>query len=244
MLRVLDLFSGIGGFSLGLERTGHFKTVAFCEIEPFPQAVLRKHWPEVPIYDDVKTAPFFRGQADIITAGFPCQDISGAGKGAGLAGERSGLFRQVIRALRVVGARYTILENVAELLGRGMGEVCGSLASCGQDIEWDCVSSARLGRGHLRERIYIAAYPNCNRQQGSFSRLQENKKQGNIYASLFPPLASRQAPSKNDLPAPYIVGKDDGIPNRSHRIKSLGNTVDPEWPQLIGEEIARAEGLA
>ena len=101
-LRVLDLFSGIGGFSLGLERTGGFETVAFCEIEPFPRRVLAKHWPEVPQYDDVRTLTAARLAADgiavdVITGGFPCQDISLAGKGAGLAGSRSGLWSEIAR---------------------------------------------------------------------------------------------------------------------------------------------------
>src|SRR5512139_1178725 len=100
-LRVLDLFSGIGGFSLGLERAG-MRTVAFCEIDPYARAVLRKHWPDVPCYEDVRTLTADRLAGDgihptVITAGFPCQDISVAGKGAGLAGARSGLWREVAR---------------------------------------------------------------------------------------------------------------------------------------------------
>ncbi len=87
MLRVLDLFSGIGGFSLGLERTGGFRTVAFCEIEPYCRAVLKKHWPEVPCFEDVRTIKGTDvGVCDVITGGFPCQDISTAGKMAGIIG--------------------------------------------------------------------------------------------------------------------------------------------------------------
>ncbi len=101
-LNVLDLFSGIGGFSLGLERTGGFRTVAFCEIERFARAVLAKHWPDVPCHGDITTREFIEGEADVICGGFPCQDISLAGAGAGLAGERSGLWRELLRAIRVV----------------------------------------------------------------------------------------------------------------------------------------------
>lgn len=121
-LKVLDLFSGIGGFSLGLERTGGFETVAFCENADFPRRVLAKHWPEVECFHDVSTSDFSTiGPVDLVTGGFPCQDISLAGHGAGLTGERSGLFWQILRAVRMVGQPQLLLENVAALLDRGMG---------------------------------------------------------------------------------------------------------------------------
>lgn len=120
MLRVLDLFSGIGGFSLGLERTGGFQTVAFCEIDPFCRRVLAKHWPGVPCHEDVTAREFVPGEADVVVGGFPCQDVSHAGKRAGLTGERSGLYRELVRALRVVRPGYAIVENVAALLGDGI----------------------------------------------------------------------------------------------------------------------------
>lgn len=159
-LRVLDLFSGIGGFSLGLERAG-MQTVAFCEIEPYCQAVLRKHWPEVPIAGDVIKREFAEGEADIITAGFPCQDISLAGARAGITGNRSGLYREVLRAIRLVRPMYALLENVAALLGFGMGRVLGDVAEDGLDAEWDCISASDVGAPHGRDRIWIAiANPN------------------------------------------------------------------------------------
>src|SRR5690348_7144513 len=119
-LRVLDLFSGIGGFSLGLERTGGFETVAFCEIDPFCRRVLAKHWPNVPCFEDVTT---LRGESvgpvDAICGGFPCQDISYAGNGAGLAGARSGLWFEYARLIRELGPKLVLVENVAALLSRG-----------------------------------------------------------------------------------------------------------------------------
>lgn len=125
-LKVLDLFSGIGGFSLGLERTGGFETVAFCEIDKFCQRVLAKHWPGVEIHNDV-TRLKYRKDVDLVTAGFPCQDISFAGAGAGLTGERSGLFWYIIRTLCMVGRPPALLENVAGLLTRGLGIVLGAI---------------------------------------------------------------------------------------------------------------------
>ena len=133
-MNVLDLFSGIGGFSLGLERAG-MRTVAFCEIDPFCRRVLAKHWPEVPCAEDITKRQFIPGEADIICGGFPCQDLSTAGNGAGLAGERSGLWRELLRAIRVVRPKFAVVENVAALLSRGLGTVLGDLAKVGYDAE-------------------------------------------------------------------------------------------------------------
>jgi len=163
--QVLDLFSGAGGMSLGLERACGFATAAFCEIEPFAQGILRKHWPGVPIYDDIATADFSAlGPVDVVTAGFPCQDISFAGKGAGLAGERSGLFWHVIRTAGLVGWPKLLLENVAGLLNRGMGEVLGALAEVGYDAEWHCIPASAVGAPHRRDRVWIVADPKRDQQ--------------------------------------------------------------------------------
>jgi len=154
VFRVLDLFSGIGGFSYGFGQAGDFQPIAFCEIEAFPRRVLARHWPDVPILGDVTQVEF--PQADIITGGFPCQDVSSAGKRAGVTGARSGLYREVVRALRLVRPRWALLENVADLLARGMGTVLGDMAAHGYDAEWDCVSAADVGAPHGRDRVWIA----------------------------------------------------------------------------------------
>lgn len=164
MLRVLDLFSGIGGFSLGLERTGGFQTVAFCEIEPFQRAVLAKHWPEVPCYDDVRTLTATRLRADgivpdAICGGFPCQDISIAGRGAGLAGERSGLWREYARLIEETQPQWVIIENVPALRTRGLDEVLGTISSLGYDAEWHLIPASAIGAAHQRDRVWIVAYP-------------------------------------------------------------------------------------
>ena len=162
-MRVLDLFSGIGGFSLGLERAG-MTTVAFCEIDPYCRAVLRKHWPDVPCYDDVRLLTAQRLAADgisvdVICGGFPCQDISCAGAGAGIEGERSGLWREYSRLIGELRPRYVIVENVAALLGRGLGVVLGDLAALGFDAEWHCIPASAVGAPHRRDRVWIVAYP-------------------------------------------------------------------------------------
>lgn len=166
-MRLLDLFSGIGGFSLGLERAG-MTTVAFCEIEPYCQAVLKKHWPGVPVYDDVRTLTRERLRADGITdidvvcGGFPCQDISGAGKQAGIDGERSGLWAEFARLIGDIRPRYAIVENVAALLsgdgGRWFGRVLGDLAEIGYDAEWHCIPASAVGAPHRRDRVWVVAH--------------------------------------------------------------------------------------
>lgn len=158
-MRVLDLFSGIGGFSLGLERAG-MQTVAFCEINEFCRSVLAKHWPDVPVHDDITTRDFVAGEADVVVGGFPCQDVSRAGKRAGLSGERSGLYRELVRALRLVRPKHAIVENVAALLADGMGTVLGDMAESGFDLEWDCVPACALGAPHERDRVWIVAHAN------------------------------------------------------------------------------------
>ena len=165
MLTVLDLFSGIGGFSLGLEATGGFRTVAFCEREPFARSVLNRHWPDVPVFDDVRTLGLGSlwgagiDAPDIVCGGFPCQDISIAGKGAGLAGERSGLWFEFHRIIAETRPRFVIIENVAALRSRGLDTVLGCLAAIGYDAEWHVISAGSIGAPHLRERVWILAYP-------------------------------------------------------------------------------------
>jgi len=168
--RVLDLFSGLGCFSLGLERAG-MATVGFVEINPHCQAVLRRHWPDVPIHDDITNREFKEGEADIITGGFPCQDVSYAGTRTGVSGTRSGLYREILRAIRMVRPKVTLLENVAALLGNGMGRVLGDVAEDGLDAEWDCVPVGELGAPHGRDRVFIAI-TNADKLQRSHRRCQ------------------------------------------------------------------------
>jgi DNA (cytosine-5)-methyltransferase 1 len=161
-VKLLDLFSGIGGFSLGLERAG-FETVAFCEVSLVCRHLLATHWPEVRAYDDVKTLTADQLRADgivvdAICGGFPCQDLSFAGKGAGLAGARSGLWSEFSRLIRELRPRVVIVENVSALLSRGLGVVLGDLATSGYDAEWDCIPASAVGAPHRRDRLWIVAY--------------------------------------------------------------------------------------
>lgn len=244
-LRVLDLFSGIGGFSLGLERTGGFETVAFCEIEDYPQQVLAKHWPGVPIYDDVREVTAERLirdgiTADVICGGFPCQDISNAGNQAGIGeGTRSGLWSHCARLLGSIQPKYAIFENVTALLSGDNGgwfqQVLWDISQVGYDAEWHCIPASELGAHHHRDRVWIVAYPGrqyVQRGQGEASAgaqrepighyTEQVKEHGNLWAS-----------------EPRLDRVADGVPQRSHRLKSLGNAVVPQIPEIIGRAILK-----
>ena len=163
-LSVFDIFSGIGGFSLGLEKAG-MQTIAFCEINQFCQKVLRKHWQSVPIFSDVtvidkkdlKALP----RIDVIAGGFPCQDISIAGKQAGITAKRSGLWKEFARLINEVRPKYAIIENVANLRSKGLISVLQDLWAIGYDAEWHCIPASAFGAPHRRDRIWIIAHPAC-----------------------------------------------------------------------------------
>ncbi len=162
-LALLDLFSGVGGFSLGLEATGGFRTVAFCEIDEFCWRVLARHWPKVPCYADIRelTADALRRDGiavDVLCGGFPCQDVSCAGRRAGIEGGRSGLWSHYARLIGELRPRYAIVENVPGLLHRGMGTVLGDLAALGYSAIWDCIPASAIGAPHRRDRVWIVAY--------------------------------------------------------------------------------------
>jgi DNA (cytosine-5)-methyltransferase 1 len=165
-LRLLDTFSGIGGFSYAAERiVGGFETVAFVEREPYCQQILGKHWPNVPIYDDITTFSPEPYSADVVCGGFPCQDISTAGKQAGIKeGTRSGLFYELIRVVRLVRPRYVVLENVAAIVSNGLDTVLGELAEAGFDCEWACIPASAVGACHRRDRWWLVAYPSCQQR--------------------------------------------------------------------------------
>ena len=154
-----SLFAGIGGFDLGLERAG-MRCEWQVEIDPYARAVLAKHWPDVRRHEDVRTFPPQEGEwgVDVICGGFPCQDISVAGKGAGLAGARSGLWYEYARIIGELRPRYVIVENVAALLARGMGTVLGDLSALGYDAEWHVIPASAVGAPHRRERVWIVAH--------------------------------------------------------------------------------------
>ena len=161
-LKILDTFAGIGGFSYAAhELVGGFETTQFVEIDPFCQKVLKKHFPKVPCHDDIKTFTAFSGQYDVITGGFPCQDLSVAGRRAGITKKsRSGLFYELIRVIRLVRPKFVVMENVAAILNNGLDIVLGELSEAGYDAEWSIISASSLGASHRRSRWWCVAYTN------------------------------------------------------------------------------------
>ena len=161
-LKILDTFAGIGGFSYAAhELVGGFETTQFVEIDPFCQKVLKKHFPKVPCHDDIKTFTAFSGQYDVITGGFPCQDLSVAGRRAGITKKsRSGLFYELIRVIRLVRPKFVVMENVAAILNNGLDIVLGELSEAGYDAEWSIISASSLGAAHRRSRWWCVAYTN------------------------------------------------------------------------------------
>ena len=230
---VLDLFSGIGGFSLGLERAG-MRTAAFCEIDPKARLVLRKHWPDVPIFGDVAalTAADMPEKIDVICGGFPCQDISLAGKGAGLAGDRSGLWFQFLRLIQEIRPSWVIIENVSALRSRGLEQVLGGLATLGYDAEWHCIPASAVGAPHQRDRIWIVAYP--ERQSFGRGRVQRSSKNSQTMGSR---ASSKSVGTSAPVADPVRARRAIGIPEEGHRKEG-----DTEIANYIGDRLFGGTG--
>jgi DNA (cytosine-5)-methyltransferase 1 len=204
-----SLFAGIGGFDLGLERAG-MRCEWQVEIDPYARAVLAKHWPDVRRHEDVRTFPPPEGEwgVDVICGGFPCQDISVAGKGAGLAGARSGLWYEYARIIGELRPRYVIVENVAALLARGMGTVLGDLSTLGYDAEWHVIPASAVGAPHRRERVWIVAYA---RDQG----LSRSRSDAQHEGEVLKPCHCDSEKGRCDVPDAIGIGdalRGDGSP--------------------------------
>jgi DNA (cytosine-5)-methyltransferase 1 len=174
-LRMGGLFSGIGGFELAATWCG--MSVEFvAEIEPYCCALLSERFPGVPNLGDVTTIDWSRApRVDVLCGGFPCQDISNAGKRAGITGARSGLWREYARAIRELRPRFVLVENVRALTQRGLPVVLGDLASLGYDAEWQVLSAADVGAPHKRDRLWIVAYANGDRQRQPEGRIVQER---------------------------------------------------------------------
>lgn len=252
-MRVLDLFAGIGGFSLAAHWMG-WETVAFVEREPFCQKVLAKNFPGVPIYDDVRTYNGDEHSADIVCGGFPCQDVSTAGAGVGIEGERSSLYRELLRIVRVLRPQFVVMENVAVLLGRGLGRVLGDLSEIGYDAEWRVFSACELGFPHSRERVFLVAYP-CGKPR-SFRILDRYCREvaGRDQASgewgkdwLKPEMATRTdsilSAWQKQYAASPLARSDDGVSDLVDRVRGLGNTIMPQIAFGIFKAIEESHSL-
>ena len=275
-LKVLSLFAGIGGFDLGLERAGGFESVAFCEIDPFCQKVLAKHWPNVPCFSDVRELRGEQvGAVDVICGGFPCQDISTAGNQAGMGeGTRSGLWSEIVRLTGELRPSFLLVENVAALLsgpsehrGGWFGRVLGDLAAIGYDAEWHCIPASYVGARHRRDRVWILAYPasiGTRRENDAGQSFVIDKSGGGVAERRIENVADAAGERQSRSRKPIIwrgiataggwqadkfiaerfgtfwavepdVGRvANGIRDRAHRLKSLGNAIVPAIAEFIG----------
>ncbi len=254
MIRIGSAFSGIGGFEVGLERSiSNSKTVWQIEQNPFCQKILRKHWPDAKIYDDVREVGAHNLEpVDIFCAGFPCQDISVAGKGEGLDGKKSGFWWECFRIISELRPRIIVLENVAAITFRGGREVVGSLASIGYDAEWTIISAKQFGAPHLRKRWFCVAYPNRDSQssrskhetplEGNTANTISERTQVQIEGeqSSIPLFGSKGTKNsynywQENVPESPLCRVDDGIPNRVDRLRALGNAIVPQCSEYIGK---------
>lgn len=177
-LRVLDLFSGIGGFSLGLERTGGFETVAFCEYEPFPRAVLAKHWPNVPCFPDVRElkGSEIGGSVDVICGGYPCQPFSTAGKRRGKKDDRH-LWPEFSRLVAELRPTWVIGENVAGHISMGLDDVLSDLEGQGYACRAFVIPACAVGAPHRRDRVWTVAHCSELQRDGCGEHRQQGQRQ-------------------------------------------------------------------
>lgn len=237
-MRHIDLCSGIGGFALAAERAD-VRTVAFCEADDYCRRVLARHWPHVPIFPDLRT---LRGHelpaGDIVSAGWPCQPVSQAGKREGEADARW-LWPDVARLLGEIRPRWVLLENVPALLSpvRGgpapFGRVLGDLAALGFDAEWELLSACAFGAAHTRERLFLVAYPagvGCG-----------GRRIFTAGATALEPAGCGAAPGRTGAAEPRPGGVAYGVPNRTHRLRGTGNSIYPAVAEWIFRRIRAAE---
>jgi len=250
-LYVGSLFSGAGLGDIAAEAIG-LSHAWFCECDPFARAVLARRWPDVPVYHDVRD---IHGQdvkpVDIVIGGFPCQDISCAGSGAGLAGKRSGLWFEYARIIRELRPQYAVVENVKALLGRGLHRVLGDLAEIGYDAEWDVFPAAAFGAPHLRERLILVAYSGGDRGAAGAPILAPG---GNLAIHRQPDgpvdwnglrlAGARSQAAVSSYRGPVVCRVDDGGAHWLDRLRCLGNGITPPVLLWLLERIMIADRMA
>lgn len=259
-MRVLDLFSGIGGFSLGLERAG-METVAFCEVDAFCRQVLAKHWPNVRIHDDVRTLDGneYRGTVDVVCGGFPCQPFSVAGKRAGKDDDRH-LWPEMLRIIREVQPRYVIGENVAGFVNMELDNCLSDLEAIGYACGAFVIPACAVDAQHRRDRVWILANRDGDSESGialnaearGMQTTDGGKTNANAASALeqgrgLPGGVSEEHHKSNGgstdsgrpapcqwKPEPRVGRVVNGVPRRMDRLKSLGNAVVPQVVEQIG----------
>lgn len=255
MLNSLDLFSGYGGMAIGLRK--YCKPIGYCEIERYAQGIIASRiadgeLPIAPIYPDITKLRCEVDTVDIITGGFPCQDISVAGNGKGLEGKRSGLFYEIIRLAKETRAPFVFLENVPAIRTRGLREVIRAFTEIGYDCRWTCLSAASVGAPHKRERWFMLANSNRSRQMQNSS--QSKRRINNIEPvgtsnSVADAKEQGLQRSRERLfgqrcwwsSEPNVGRVVNGLTFRVDRIKALGNGVVPLQVEKAFEKLMGLE---
>lgn len=240
MLQTLDLFSGIGGFSLGLERTGGYRTVAFCEKDEFCQQVLKKHWPNIPLFKDIRQlqGADIEGHIDVICGGYPCQPFSDAGKREGAEDDRH-LWPEMYRLIQEIRPTWVIGENVIGHVQMGLNEVLSDLEKEGYQYSVFIIPACAVDAPHRRDRVWIIA--NVAHTEITGLERRENSRRARPKQPRF--RKSSGAEPHQWLPEPAIRRVDNGIPRRVDRLKALGNAVVPQVVEKIGYSILEVEGF-
>lgn len=231
-----SLFSGIGGFELGAVMSG-IETLWNCEIEEYQRAVLKNNFPNAKQYADIRELRNIE-YVDIISGGFPCQDISVAGKMEGITGERSGLWSEMFRIIREVRPLYVLIENSPTLLIRGFERVLCDLSQIGYNAEWQVISNMSFGYPHRRERLYVIAY---SHKIGLQSHICEHRCFNSIFQQWTPNQDDGYTLSKRilEMPTSKIIRNGNGFRHWTHRVGSLGNAVNPTIAYYLFECIKK-----
>lgn len=210
------------------------------EIDPYACAVLRKHWPNIPNHGDIRGIRAGAVESvDVLCGGFPCQDISYAGAGAGIAGKRSGLWGEYARIIGELRPRFVIVENVAALLGRGMERVLGDLARIGYDAQWSIVSACAVGAPHVRRRVFLVAYPDSfDGWEGFWNTLA--RAFWEIQESDGSPRARADWRARMENPS-ALYGGADGVPAGMDRNRGAGNAIVPQIAEVLGRAILASD---
>jgi DNA (cytosine-5)-methyltransferase 1 len=238
-----SLFAGIGSCCLGFERAG-FEVKWTVENNPFCHKILTKNFPNAERFEDVNHVGIFDlTPVDVLTGGFPCQDISIAGPGTGLAGARSGLWFEFARIINELRPKYVLVENVQALLGRGMLQVLGDLSEIGYDAEWEVIQAANVGLPQARKRVWVVAYPSGQRVQRLFESLDfSSVRQGwSGSAEDMQSVVDAALVGSDRFPKPLLWGVDHRPPHWMDRIHGLGNSCAPQIPEWIGNRIREYE---
>lgn len=243
-----SLFSGIGGFDLASEWMG-WENVFHCEIAEFPRKVLNYYWPNAKTHEDITKTDFniYRGTIDILTGGFPCQDASIAGKKKGLQGQRTGLFYEMLRAIREIRPRYIVAENVANITkinnGHDFRIIINELARLGYNAEWRIIYASEVGAPHKRARLYLVAYPNSIRLQPRKTFLSNVAEKIAPFKWMFNGTSIQIVRGGRWNCEPPILCVDDGIsrPMVRKSIKGYGNAVVPQVVHKIFQAIQHIE---